>query len=119
MQAAIHSDPQFVPVAPVAFRRPIDRIIEVVARAAGMSPTYLCRTGAKSHALFSARSAVAVLALEFSPRLSEQACDEALKFTSVGTTRYYRARHADRCALYDDYRKLYIKARIALMAASL
>jgi hypothetical protein len=119
MPAAHHlrTDPHFVPVAPVSYQRSIDRVIDVVARLAGMSPMYLVRTGGKAHALFSARSAVAVLALEFCPRLSERAVDEALRFQAEGTTRYYRARHADRCKLYDDYRQLYIRARIALMAA--
>jgi hypothetical protein len=120
MPAAHHLrvEPKFVPVARPTYRRSIDNVIELVARLAGMSPQYLTRTGPKnSFARCNARSAVTVLALEFCPLMSERACDEAMHYADEGMTRYYRQRHADRCALFDEYRQLYIRARIALMAA--
>lgn len=113
---ALRTDPHFVPVAPPSYRASVYTVIRVVARVAGMSPEYVSRHGARSHAVFNARSAVAVLAMEFCPKVGMGAVDHALNL-SDGVTRYYRTTHAERCALYDCYRQLYIKARIALMAA--
>lgn len=110
------ADPHFVPVAPPDHRASIYTVIKVVARVAGMAPDYVARHGARSHAVFNARSAVSVLAMEFCPKIGMGAVDHALKL-SDGVARYYRTTHAERCALYGDYRQLYIKARIALMAA--
>lgn len=113
---ALRADPHFVPVAPPSYQRSIDTVIEVVARLAGMSPQYLCKTGPKANKRFDARAAVAVLALEFAPRISTRACDIAMSMAE-GTSHYYRGIHAERCKLFPEYKQLYIKARIALMAA--
>lgn len=118
MQAAhaLKPEPRFVPVAQSGHHQSIDRVVDVVARLAGMSPMYLCRTGPRSHPRFNARAAVAVLAFEFCPRLSNVGCDDILR-AGEGTSHYYRAIHAERCRMYPEYKHLYIKARIALLAA--
>ena len=116
---AVHAhqpEPRFVIVAPEGHRTSIDRVVDVVARLSGMSASYICRTGGQSHRRFDARAAVAVLAYEFCPKIAASRCDDFLR-AGEGTSRYYRSIHVERCALFPDYRKLYIAARIALMAA--
>jgi len=114
---ALKPEPRFVIAMPVAMQRPIDRIIDVVARTAGVSPHLVRRAHVKAHHLFNARSAVAVLSLEFCSQnnVSLRTVDNAMNMAD-GVTYYYRRTHAERCKLYPDYRTLYIKARIALMA---
>lgn len=80
-------------------------IIEIVAKAARLTPAILCGLGKRRH-MVDARSCVAVLAEQFAGHQSECAVDDAM-LRGHGMTRWYRQRHTDRLALYPQYAALY------------
>lgn len=92
----------------------ITRIIHLVARNADVSPEAICGAGRITR-LVNCRYAIAKLSMEFAPRLSALAVDSAM-LRGEGSTLYYRSRHDDRCALFEDYQELYRRSRAELQA---
>jgi hypothetical protein len=70
----------------------------------------------RTRRLVDARSCVAVLALEFAPRHSEQAIDDGL-LRGSGCCAWYRARHEDRRKLYPQYAALFDRCHAAIVRA--
>ena len=88
-------------------------LIAFVATQTDLHPDAITGNG-RSRRLVDARSCIAVLAMQFAPRLSARAVDHGL-LRGEGTTIWHRARHLDRIKLYPEYGALYARLLAALL----
>ena len=90
-------------------------LIDAVCRLTDIDRAALTGNG-RTRRLVDARSCVAVLAVEFTPRHSAQAIDDAL-LRGSGCCLWYRERHDDRLKLYPQYAAAYGRCRAAIKRA--
>lgn len=98
---------------PHPFVPPIHRVMRRVCAVAGISVEAL-RGQRQANRIVNCRSCVALLVIEFHPKVSLASIEREMN-RGVGLVSWYQARHAERLNLYPHYKQLYDYCRILML----